>query len=221
MKERLKAIRLYEGLSQEDFGKRIGIQSRAHISALEKGTRNITERIISDICRVFCINEKWLRTGEGNMHNEFNKEKLVTDYVNKILNSENQFIKNIFISVGMLPEEKLKIIEDLIKEVVTKKFKFEDLKDNFENDEITSTQENTNLSNSIKHKDIKLTIQNSNVETNIKNHEELTKDFKKFVSRNSDVQELPEEVQWTYYYAFKEERIKATLTEEEKRKLSS
>lgn len=65
MNKRLKEIRLAFNLSQEEFGKRIGIESRAHISSLENGTRNITDRIIKDVCREYCVNEYWLRTGEG------------------------------------------------------------------------------------------------------------------------------------------------------------
>lgn len=67
MNERLKAVRLTLNLSQEEFGSNIGIKSRAHISSLENGTRNITDRIISDVCREYGANEHWLRTGEGEM----------------------------------------------------------------------------------------------------------------------------------------------------------
>lgn len=41
--------------------------SQTHISALEKGTKRITDRLIADYCRVFNISEEWLRTGEGEM----------------------------------------------------------------------------------------------------------------------------------------------------------
>lgn len=67
MNERLKAIRHALNLSQEEFGSNIGIKSRAHISSLESGTRNITDRIIGDICREYGVNEQWLRTGDGEM----------------------------------------------------------------------------------------------------------------------------------------------------------
>ena len=65
MNERLKQIRLEHKMSQEEFGRKIGIESRAHISALENGGRNITDRIVNDVCREFNVNENWLRTGEG------------------------------------------------------------------------------------------------------------------------------------------------------------
>ena len=46
------------------------MESRGHISALESGKKNITDRIVKDICREFKINEQWLRTGEGNMFSD-------------------------------------------------------------------------------------------------------------------------------------------------------
>ena len=70
MNHRLKEIRTRLNLSQEEFGSRIGIKSRAHISSLESGSRNITDRIIKDLVSVYNVNEEWLRTGEGDMFNE-------------------------------------------------------------------------------------------------------------------------------------------------------
>lgn len=63
MNDRLRKARIAVGLSQEEFGYRIGIKSRGHISALESGARNISDRIISDVCREFEIDENWLRFG--------------------------------------------------------------------------------------------------------------------------------------------------------------
>lgn len=67
MNERLKELRLILGLSQEEFGLKIGIKSRAHISSLENGTRNITDRIVGDICSSYNVHEEWLRNGNGEM----------------------------------------------------------------------------------------------------------------------------------------------------------
>lgn len=67
MNNRLKAIRIQLNLSQEEFGSRIGIKSRAHISSLENGSRNITDRIIKDLVSVYNVNEEWLRTGNENL----------------------------------------------------------------------------------------------------------------------------------------------------------
>lgn len=85
MNTRLKMIRQQYKMSQEEFGKKIGIESRSHISALEKGNRNITDRIVNDICREFGINEEWLRTGKGEIYqiSEDETAKIVSDLLGK------------------------------------------------------------------------------------------------------------------------------------------
>lgn len=70
MNERLKILRETLNLSQEEFGNRVGIKSRAHISSMEKGRRDIIDRTIRDICREYNVNEHWFRTGEGPMFKE-------------------------------------------------------------------------------------------------------------------------------------------------------
>lgn len=66
MNNRLKLIRKHFGINQKEMGDKIKL-SQTHISSLENGAREITDRIISDICREFNVNEHWLRTGEGEM----------------------------------------------------------------------------------------------------------------------------------------------------------
>ena len=70
MNDRLKFIRKALNLKQEEFGEIIKF-SRSHVSSLENGTRELTDRIISDVCREFNVNENWLRTGEGGEANMF------------------------------------------------------------------------------------------------------------------------------------------------------
>ena len=84
MNNRLRLIRKERHLTQEEFGKKIGIESRAHISALENGNRTITDRIINDVCREFNVNEEWLRTGKGEMYKTTTDE--VKSYVEDLLN---------------------------------------------------------------------------------------------------------------------------------------
>lgn len=67
MNERLLHLRKKLGLSQEAFGKRLGV-TKTTISRLEKGERNITEQMIKSICREFRINEDWFRTGIGTIN---------------------------------------------------------------------------------------------------------------------------------------------------------
>lgn len=64
--ERIKMVRRREDLTQQEFGKRIGIKPNS-ISLIESGNRNASEQVILSICREFDINDEWLRTGKGEM----------------------------------------------------------------------------------------------------------------------------------------------------------
>lgn len=64
--KRLKLLRKELKMNQNDLGFKINI-SRSHISSLENGTRELTERIIHDLTRELNVNEEWLRTGKGEM----------------------------------------------------------------------------------------------------------------------------------------------------------
>lgn len=94
MNERLKQIRLEHKMSQEEFGRKIGIESRAHISALENGGRNITDRIVNDVCREFNVNENWLRTGEGDPTIKRTRKQEIGAFFNEVMNLPDKNIKN-------------------------------------------------------------------------------------------------------------------------------
>lgn len=64
--ERISQIRKTLKLNQEEFGEKINV-TRSAISNYEKGTRNIMDRVIFDICREFNVNEEWLRNGSEPM----------------------------------------------------------------------------------------------------------------------------------------------------------
>lgn len=64
--ERLSLLREMLGLPTRKFGEKLKITGGA-VTNMEKGTRNITDRTIQDICREFNVNESWLRYGNGEM----------------------------------------------------------------------------------------------------------------------------------------------------------
>lgn len=66
MNGRIKAVRANSGLTQADFGAKIGV-SQNYVWMMETGARVPGDRTIRDICREFGVNEVWLRTGAGEM----------------------------------------------------------------------------------------------------------------------------------------------------------
>ncbi len=64
MNERIKQIRRELGLTQTEFAERIGLKQNS-IALIESGKRNISDQAVLSICREYGVNEKWLRTGDG------------------------------------------------------------------------------------------------------------------------------------------------------------
>ena len=102
MNERLKTLREALNISQEALGNKINV-TRSHISSIEKGKRTLTDRIISDICREFNVNEEWLRNGTEPMFvepdtfslDEYVKSKDATELELLLIKSFFEIPKNI------------------------------------------------------------------------------------------------------------------------------
>jgi transcriptional regulator with XRE-family HTH domain len=65
VRERLIQFRKHLKLSQQAFAERIGM-SQSTYAPLEK-SREIRDAYVKLICNVYCVNEQWLRYGEGEM----------------------------------------------------------------------------------------------------------------------------------------------------------
>lgn len=66
MQERIKEVRKSNGLTQTEFGEKIGVKGNT-VTGYETGIRSPSDAIIVSICREFGVNEEWLRTGKGEM----------------------------------------------------------------------------------------------------------------------------------------------------------
>ena len=81
MKDRIKALRNQLNISQEVFGRRIGITG-ASVSRLESGENEPSPQTIIFICKEFDVSEDWLRNGVGEMFKapSSEAERLVKKY---------------------------------------------------------------------------------------------------------------------------------------------
>lgn len=80
--ERIKVLRKEKNLSMEDFGSVIGMGKSA-VSRIENGVNGTTDQTIRSICREFGVNERWLRTGEGEMFEQTREtvlDRLAAEY---------------------------------------------------------------------------------------------------------------------------------------------
>ena len=121
--DRIYILRRKLNLNQEAFGKRINV-TRSAISNYEKGTRNIMDRVITDICREFNVNEEWLRNGTGDMFiepdtfslDQYLKSKNATDF-------EIELVKSFF----EIPDDSRKEFLNRLKKYVISNFNENDL----------------------------------------------------------------------------------------------
>ena len=110
MNERLKAIRKSLSLSQESFGKKLGVTG-AGISKIESGDRGITEQMILSICREFNVREEWLRTGCGEMFLDFTEDEFSRAAA---MLSGDAFVRSLIVEYWKLDEDSKKLFRDFI-----------------------------------------------------------------------------------------------------------
>jgi phage repressor protein C with HTH and peptisase S24 domain len=75
--EKVKAIRNAKGLTLANFSKPL-LVGGSLISMIENGEREATERLVSDILRVYRVSQEWWDTGEGPMFKEIPTLELIT-----------------------------------------------------------------------------------------------------------------------------------------------
>ena len=118
MNERLKALRSALGLTQQEFADRLKIK-RGSVANYEIGRNEPIDAVISLICREFSVNEVWLRTGDGGPDNMFTKVSEDDAYslaLGKLSIEENQFVRNAVKYLANADPEKLKVIEEFMRQ---------------------------------------------------------------------------------------------------------
>ena len=113
MKDRIKLIRKEAGLSQEAFAKSIGL-SRVMIAQVETDKAIFSDRTINDICRIYKVNEEWLRTGNGEMKQPRSENQIIAEFVNEVMESKSDdFKKRLINALSQLDEDEWKVLEEL------------------------------------------------------------------------------------------------------------
>lgn len=119
MKDRIKKIRKDEGLTQVQFGERLGIKGNT-ITTYETGTRIPSDAIIRAICREFHISEVWLRTGEGEPHIQMDDDAEFIKVCELINLSDDDLIKRIIKAYWFMEESEKATIRKLIDSFTAK-----------------------------------------------------------------------------------------------------
>lgn len=72
-----------KGMNKSQFSESINV-SPQFISAVCTGTKQPSDRTIADICRVYNVNEDWLRDGTGEPFMQLSREETIAAYVGRI-----------------------------------------------------------------------------------------------------------------------------------------
>lgn len=103
MYSRIAQINKDSGLNKTEFGQKIGI-SQSMASLICSGKATPSDRTISDICRVFRVNESWLRTGAGEPYRAKSRPEELAEIFGDLMVDETTKAK-IIRSLAELPEE--------------------------------------------------------------------------------------------------------------------
>ena len=118
MDKRLKSLREALGYTQQEFADFLSVP-RSNIAGYETGKRSPSESFIALLVQKFKVNEVWLRTGEGGLDNMFSKISEDDAYslaLGKLSIEENQFVRNAVKYLANADPEKLKVVEEFMKQ---------------------------------------------------------------------------------------------------------
>lgn len=114
--ERIKQVRMANGLSQEKFGAKIKIKGPS-VSTIESGKSNASDQTISLICKEFGVSESWLRTGEGQMEEPEAEDEKIAGFIGDVLKGKPDARRRLISALARLDPEDWDLIERMIEKV--------------------------------------------------------------------------------------------------------
>ena len=118
MKDRIRALRKTFGITQSEFGDKIGVKGNT-ITNYENGNRSISDAVILSICREYGCDETWLRTGEGEMFRPRNHREQVVDYLSRLLRDPSaDFQLRLIELISEIPPEFWPLLEEKARSIL-------------------------------------------------------------------------------------------------------
>lgn len=116
--DRVKYLRKdFLHLTQDEFSKKLNI-SRANVANIESSRVSITERTIQDICRIFSINEDWLRFGHGDIERPpMGKGNELVELIADLVQTDDDFSKQFIIEYLKLSDDEKEVIKKIMRNV--------------------------------------------------------------------------------------------------------
>ena len=121
MKDRLKKLRKELDLTQQAFADKIGMKQNT-IAQYEMGRTTPSDAIIFSICREFGVNEKWLRSGEGEMFEELTNQQKILKYTALLLKDKDSAvadaIQTLIVTYEQLDDTSKAVLEKIAKQCI-------------------------------------------------------------------------------------------------------
>lgn len=111
MHNRTRDLRRSLGLTQKEFGEKIGV-SRDVMANIENNRVVPSETQIKLVCATFGVSYDWLKNGEGDMFPSINPS--LTSTVLKILEGENETAKAVFTALAAFGDEEWAMVQKFI-----------------------------------------------------------------------------------------------------------
>lgn len=99
--------------TQKEFAANLGM-SENFIWQIEKEQRSPSDRTISDICRIFGVDEIWLRTGEGQPFSETPADDRIAAALAAAASHSETPKQRILRSLAKLPDDRFYAMEEFI-----------------------------------------------------------------------------------------------------------
>lgn len=121
MKERIKELRKSLGITQQEFADKLGLK-RNTIATYEIGKAVPSDRVVSDLCNKYNVNEEWLRTGEGEMFVALNRTQQITQLTADLFKGEkDSFKERLLLALAKLDESEWKVLEKIAEDLTKEK----------------------------------------------------------------------------------------------------
>ena len=119
--ERIENLIKQLGITKTKFAEKLSV-SQPYISKIIISGYVPSDRLIEDICKKFNANEKWLRTGEGEMFIRKTRSETIADFMVDMLNEEEPSYKRRLIeALAELSTDEWKLLENITLKLAEKK----------------------------------------------------------------------------------------------------
>ena len=113
MNERISYIIKSLGIKKVEFAKALNV-SGAFVSQMCSGDGAPSDRTIADICRIFNVNEAWLRTGIGEPFIQLSREEEIASILGSAIAGGTAARDRLIRALARLPDDAFPIIEAAI-----------------------------------------------------------------------------------------------------------